>query len=434
MLVRQNTKTARTWASDYVPDDPEDQENGSPNLDRPSAMASGMEGGSAWAAHLAAEELILRGARTKPVKGQTMVDYVATITHLHLANMGLEGDLAPLRFCANVRVVYVYDNRLTSLGGLDGKLQMLTHLYAQNNLVESLDDFVAPPSLQQLYLNGNAAPLITGLQEALSLTELSVASPALEPLAPDDDDPHTPRWAPVPRALLFEPMSLLRVARTLIALDVSGCGLDDDAFEQLRPLGGLERLDARNNLLRSPMRVAMMLTQLPYLMKLKLAGNPLTAGRSTKWREELIVASSDRLVEIDGKEVQQHERHFLRNLAARSASRRAASRTQSAAGPRGGGGGGGGGEAYYRQDLGAGHGLPGSRRPSHPPTGVSIDARPSHSLVWDGPLAVPPPGMRPESVPAGPGQALPSTFQNSTIFSDGGGRKHWTRHSAPPRR
>ena len=149
MLVRQNTKTARTWASDYVPDDPDDQENGSPNLDRPSAMASGMEGGSAWAAHLAAEELILRGARTKPVKGQTMVDYVATITHLHLANMGLEGDLAPLRFCANVRVVYVYDNRLTSLGGLDGKLQMLTHLYAQNNLVESLDDFVAPPSLQR---------------------------------------------------------------------------------------------------------------------------------------------------------------------------------------------------------------------------------------------------------------------------------------------
>ena len=90
MLVRQNTKTARTWASDYVPDDPDDQENDSPNLDRPSAM----EGGSAWAAHLAAEELILRGARTKPVKGQTMVDYVATITHLHLANMGLEGDLA----------------------------------------------------------------------------------------------------------------------------------------------------------------------------------------------------------------------------------------------------------------------------------------------------------------------------------------------------
>ena len=96
MLVRQNTKTARTWASDYVPGDPDDQENGSPNLDRPSAMASGMEGGSAWAAHLAVEELILRGARTKPVKGQTMVDYVATITHLHLANMGLEGDLAPL--------------------------------------------------------------------------------------------------------------------------------------------------------------------------------------------------------------------------------------------------------------------------------------------------------------------------------------------------
>ena len=45
MLVRQNTKTARTWASDYVPDDPDDQENDSPNLDRPSAMASGMEGG-----------------------------------------------------------------------------------------------------------------------------------------------------------------------------------------------------------------------------------------------------------------------------------------------------------------------------------------------------------------------------------------------------
>ena len=95
-------------------------------------------------------------------------------------------------------------------------------------------------------------------------------------------------------------------------------------------------------------------------MKLKLAGNPLTAGRSTKWREELIVASSDRLVEIDGREVQQHERHFLRNLAARSAGA-APPRARGAEVPRGGGGGGGGGESVLRRRDG--------RRPRAPDRG-----------------------------------------------------------------
>ena len=191
-----------------------------------------------------------------------MVDYVATITHLHLANMGLEGDLAPLRFCANVRVVYVYDNRLTSLGGLDGKLQMLTHLYAQNNLVESLDDGSRAKVVQQLYLNGNAAPIITGLQEALWSPSSALPrrrSSRSRPTTTIRTGTCRRGGRRCARALLFEPMSLLRVARTLDRARRERLRPRRRRLRALRPLGGLERRDARNNLLRSPMRVAMML-------------------------------------------------------------------------------------------------------------------------------------------------------------------------------
>ena len=55
-----------------------------------------------------------------------------SIHHLHLSGVGLVGDLSLLRWAPGLQVLYVYDNRLSSLRGL-GSLPRLSHVYASNN-------------------------------------------------------------------------------------------------------------------------------------------------------------------------------------------------------------------------------------------------------------------------------------------------------------
>ena len=83
-----------------------------------SVMSSGMP------QEVIAEELIKKGSKKKPVGGQTIDTFFKSITHLHFGAMRIVGDVEPLRLCANLRVLYVYENRLTSLKGI-GSLRRL---------------------------------------------------------------------------------------------------------------------------------------------------------------------------------------------------------------------------------------------------------------------------------------------------------------------
>ena len=132
-----------------------------------SVMSSGLP------SSIMAEELILKGAKKKPVGGQTMDTFYKSITHLHFANQRLLEDVAAITLCSNLRVLYVYENRLTTLRGLGG-LQRLTHLYAQENHIESLDDFEAPPALLQLHLTGNRLRTIGGLELCRRATNCAI--------------------------------------------------------------------------------------------------------------------------------------------------------------------------------------------------------------------------------------------------------------------
>ena len=63
----------------------------------------------------------------------------------------------------------------------------LTHLYAHDNRIESLDDFEVPPALQQLHIANNRLSVIGGLEGCTCLEDLTP----------------TPRWAwPKNRKLL----------------------------------------------------------------------------------------------------------------------------------------------------------------------------------------------------------------------------------------
>ena len=144
------TKTVRRWSVDH-------KENSAAiniELDGGTNAAASAMLSSALPSHLAAENLILKGLKRRPTRAQTATSFYSSITHLHLDGQGLTGDVEPLKVCLNLQVLYLYDNKLTSLRGL-GSLKRLTHLYAQSNDIESLDDFTAPPALQQLFLNGN---------------------------------------------------------------------------------------------------------------------------------------------------------------------------------------------------------------------------------------------------------------------------------------
>ena len=322
-----------------------------------------LSGSSKMPSHIVAEDLIFRGAKRKPTLGQSIQQFYLSVTHLHFGNLGIVGDVEPLKLCANLRVLYVYENRLTSLKGL-GSLHRLTHLYAQENRIESLEDFEAPPSLTQLHLGSNRLSSIRGLDGCTCLAELhlenqkpphasagsSAALPMLVPLPKpvaeeveaeaeaeeeeeeggeaskaahgaaeaaagaaaaygDDDDGPPP--------LTIDHSSLMAIAPSLLKLNVSQCAVDDDALEPLIVLQRLQVLDARSNQLESMARLQQFTVRLPELRTLRLQGNPLAAD--PKFRERIIVFTH-RVDDLDGKPIKPTERAFLLERAKRQAS------------------------------------------------------------------------------------------------------------------
>ena len=216
------------------------------------------DGSSALQPHQAVQELVYKGLKRRPGRGETVFSFVQSITHLHLDGLGLVGHVEPLKLCASLQVLYLYDNRLTSLRGI-ASLKKLTHLYAQNNELENLHDFEAPPALQQLFLNGNCLAEVRGLHEAACLVELHLAGQRRRLASP----PPPAEWAlgaPPPLEkevekevvpVHFEQSSLFAVAPTLRKLDVSCCHLNDDAIATFVVFQELEVLELQRNQLES---------------------------------------------------------------------------------------------------------------------------------------------------------------------------------------
>lgn len=282
----------------------------------------------------------MRGTKKRPVAGLTIDGFFQSLTHLNLNGLRLTGDVAAIVACKNLRVLYVYDNRLTSLRGLGG-LERLTHLYAQDNRIVSLHDFEAPAGLQQLHLGGNCLSLIGGLETCTCLTELHIGgqkppadvNAAIIPAAPsggevkgdEESGAASPASAasgsqePVASApaLAIEPQSLIAISQTLRKLVAAHDHISDDDLEPVVMLQSLTSLDVRGNALESIGRLQQILLRLPCLTSLGIRDNPLVTA--PKLRERLIVASHT-LADIDGRAVKPNERAFLEQLAQRQGS------------------------------------------------------------------------------------------------------------------
>jgi hypothetical protein len=294
----------------------------------PSRSGSALQSGSISISDRA-HELILRSTKQVPTRGLTLPQWQATLHHLHLANMGLDGDLELLRWAPNLQVLYVYDNMLESLSGL-GSLRRLTHIYANNNDIAELG-FEAPPSLEQLHLSNNCLFLVSGLEHAHNLSHLDLSSQRngngnlsqriangkagvdVTYLAhPGDTEGGADQTAGA--GVRIERESVWGIAPSLRSLNLSGNGIEDVGLSPFVVLQQLTELDLSCNALYSTNVLAQLLFRLPRLGTLRVRSNPLV--EKTKWREALVIAGEG-LREIDGKGVAAHERAFLLQLAAK---------------------------------------------------------------------------------------------------------------------
>lgn len=110
-----------------------------------SAIGSSVAGES----RVLAEHMVRRGTKLQPSRGRNIWDFYTSLTHLHLQSQALTGCVEPIKICARLRVLYLYDNQLCSLSGIE-QLRELTHLFAQDNQIADLSDFVAPSTLEQV--------------------------------------------------------------------------------------------------------------------------------------------------------------------------------------------------------------------------------------------------------------------------------------------
>ena len=66
----------------------------------------------------------------KPCPNHTSVsEFVSSLTHLHLEGRGIR-QITNLESCYSVRVLYLYNNQIDAISGLE-TLRHLTHLYLQ---------------------------------------------------------------------------------------------------------------------------------------------------------------------------------------------------------------------------------------------------------------------------------------------------------------
>ncbi|KAK7504009.1 hypothetical protein BaRGS_00004741, partial [Batillaria attramentaria] len=238
-------------------------------------------------------ELIAKGTSgySKKKKDETTQQYLRRLTHLYLENKNITEVGEDLMLCRNVIVLYLYDNQLTEIPCLNFNCN-ITHLYLQNNHISKIENLSALTKLSKLYLGSNEITVVEGLEKLDQLQELHVENQRLPP----------------GEQLLFDPRSLLALSSHLEVLNISGNNLE--SLSDLEVLRGLTQLFAADNQLNDMRELSEQLAAWPRLWRLELMGNPLC--HRTKYKDRIIVMCKQ-LGMLDGKEITDTARQFLRN-------------------------------------------------------------------------------------------------------------------------
>lgn len=239
-------------------------------------------------------ELIARSSNCfKNRKDESLGQCLKKITHLNFSNKNID-EIEDLSLCRNLTVLYLYDNRIQQIRNL-GFASNLTHLYLQNNAISCIENLISLKRLEKLYLGCNCITVVEGLEGCEELRELHMESQRL----------------PLGEKLLFDPRTLLSLAKSLSILNISNNSIDE--LKDLAVLENLSQLVAVDNQLREVEDLECALSQWRKLWRLDLRGNPVC--QTPKYRDKLIVLSKH-LEILDGKEIHEMARQFLMNWKA----------------------------------------------------------------------------------------------------------------------
>ncbi|KAJ8413377.1 hypothetical protein AAFF_G00093730 [Aldrovandia affinis] len=239
-------------------------------------------------------DLIAKSSSCLKNKGNgSLAQYLKKVTHLNFSNRNIE-DIGDLSACRNLSVVYLYDNQIKQICNLN-YASNLTHLYMQNNDITQIENLSAARKLCTLYLGGNSIMVVEGLERLRELKELHLEGQKL----------------PQGEKLLFDPRTLLSLSESLCVLNISNNNIDE--IRDLVILRSLTHFFATNNQLQDMQELEVVCSQWPQLCRMDLSGNP--ACHKPKYRDRLITVCK-RLVDLDGKEINELSRQFLINWKA----------------------------------------------------------------------------------------------------------------------
>ncbi|XP_017668046.1 PREDICTED: protein phosphatase 1 regulatory subunit 42 isoform X1 [Lepidothrix coronata] len=244
-------------------------------------------------------DLVAKNVGHKSRNEDDFGQYLQKITHLNLSDKNID-TIGVLSFCKNLKVLYLYDNRISQIQNLDFASN-ITHLYLQNNCISSIENLSSLKKLEKLYLGGNYITVVEGLDKIGEIRELHIESQNL----------------PLGEKLLFDPVSLRSLAKSLSVLNISNNNIDE--LEDLAVLENLSYIKAVDNQLQHMKDLKVVLNKWTKLRRMDLRGNPIC--QKPKYRDKVVVQSQT-LESLDGKEIKEMERQFLMNWQASKTARK----------------------------------------------------------------------------------------------------------------
>jgi len=219
-------------------------------------------------------------------------------THLYLQSRSIHKISPSINKLVNLKVIYLYDNRLTTVNAL-AHASNLTHVYLQGNNISSTSGLSKLKKLEKLYLANNKIEVLEDLccsDGEGSLQELHIENQEL----------------PAGMPLVFEPEALESLRFTIRVINISGNNIQtvDNILQTCYKT--LHKLDASDNRIKELNVNTDEGTELrfPYLQKVIFKNNPIQKKNGTKKYRQGLVTKFESLKELDGNEISAFERKW----------------------------------------------------------------------------------------------------------------------------
>lgn len=246
---------------------------------------------------VASTQILLRVCNVALKKGETQQQCLGRATHLKLNGLQLQRLQDLGEHCPRLRVLYAFDNKITSIEPLRDRLEAC---YLQNNDLREMASWSQMlPQLRVLNLSRNCITRLEGLQQCQVLEELNLSHQKLTLHGPSTH-------------FSFSTHTLAGLCN-LRRLDMAGIGLQD--LTGLGVLTSLDHLDVGENHLKDVGAVEPVLRSCPSLAWLRLEGNPLC--HNTRYRDAVIANAVGPLSEVDGKMITEQQRNMFKVLEKR---------------------------------------------------------------------------------------------------------------------